>query len=357
MDGARRSTSLARASAARRTDKADGLERLPDHQRHLAHLRPRHAWDRVKVHAELVRVIEVLGADRVRVEIETAEVGDPREPRRLVHDDLVRGPSRGEGQGCDPHPVRPVVGSPLLEERLLLGAVDEALERHRAAAHAHQGTIGHGEEVAHEVQLGVPGARKVDLVRVADRDLAAADLEELLPGGHSMMLGGRGKRTSAGGAVAGARPVSVCPGARRLSIPAPAVRRYDDDPDGPGLEARRTATVRYLLMIYEEPPATPPTDGDWAEMMDGYTAFSAWLRERDWHVAAEALQDVSTATTVTVRDGRRIVTDGPFAETKEHLGGFYLINAPSLDDAIEAAARIPGAATGKVEIRPIQELG
>jgi hypothetical protein len=115
--------------------------------------------------------------------------------------------------------------------------------------------------------------------------------------------------------------------------------------------------VRYLLMIYEEPPATPPTDADWAEMMDGYNAFSAWLRERAWHVAAEALQDVSTATTVSVRDGRRIVTDGPFAETKEHLGGFYLIDAPSLDDAIESAARIPGAATGKVEIRPIQELG
>ena len=64
-----------------------------------------------------------------------------------------------------------------------------------------------------------------------------------------------------------------------------------------------------------------------------------------------------TATTVSVRDGRRIVTDGPFAETKEHLGGYYLIDAPSLDDAIEAASRIPGAKTGKVEIRPIMEFG
>ena len=71
----------------------------------------------------------------------------------------------------------------------------------------------------------------------------------------------------------------------------------------------------------------------------------------------EALQDVTTATTVSVRDGRRIVTDGPFAETKEHLGGYYLIDAPSLDDAIEAAARIPGARFGKVEIRPIMEVG
>ncbi len=115
--------------------------------------------------------------------------------------------------------------------------------------------------------------------------------------------------------------------------------------------------MRYLLMIYEQPPATPPTDEEWAAMMPAYGAFSDWLRERGWQVAAEALQDVSTATTVTVRDGRRIVTDGPFAETKEHLGGFYLIDAPSLDDAIESAARIPGAATGKVEIRPIMETG
>ena len=115
--------------------------------------------------------------------------------------------------------------------------------------------------------------------------------------------------------------------------------------------------MRYLLLIYEEPPATPPTDEEWAAMMPEYNAFGAWVAEKGWMLGGEALQDVSTATTVSVRDGRRIVTDGPFAETKEHLGGYYLIDAPSLDDAIEAAARIPGARTGKVEIRPIMELG
>jgi hypothetical protein len=115
--------------------------------------------------------------------------------------------------------------------------------------------------------------------------------------------------------------------------------------------------MRYLLLIYEEPPATPPTDEEWAAIMPAYNAFGAWVAERGWMQGGEALQDVSTATTVSVRDGRRIVTDGPFAETKEHLGGYYLIDAPSLDDAIEAAARIPGATSGKVEIRPIMELG
>jgi len=115
--------------------------------------------------------------------------------------------------------------------------------------------------------------------------------------------------------------------------------------------------MRYLLLIYEEPPATPPTEADWAAMMDEYNAYSRWLDERGWNLAAEALQDTSMATTVSVRDGRRVVTDGPFAETKEHLGGFYMVSTPSLDDAIECAARIPGAATGRVEIRPILEMG
>ncbi len=86
--------------------------------------------------------------------------------------------------------------------------------------------------------------------------------------------------------------------------------------------------MRYLLMIYEEPPATPPTDEEWAAMMPEYNAFGAWAAEKGWLLGGEALQDVAAATTVSVRDGRRIVTDGPFAETKEHLGGYYLIDAP-----------------------------
>jgi hypothetical protein len=115
--------------------------------------------------------------------------------------------------------------------------------------------------------------------------------------------------------------------------------------------------VRYLLLIYEEPPPTELTEADWAVMLPQYAAFTDWLDERGWTKAAAALQDVGTATTVSVRNDQRIVTDGPFAETKEHLGGFYLIDVPSLDDAIDAAARIPGARRGRIEIRPIQETG
>jgi len=115
--------------------------------------------------------------------------------------------------------------------------------------------------------------------------------------------------------------------------------------------------MRYLLLIAEEEPVTPPTEADWATMMDEHNAYAAWLRERGWYGGGEALQPPVTATTVSVRDGQRIVTDGPFAETKEQLGGYYLIDAPSLDDAIEAAARIPTARTGRVEVRPIAEFG
>jgi hypothetical protein len=114
--------------------------------------------------------------------------------------------------------------------------------------------------------------------------------------------------------------------------------------------------MQYLLLIYQEPPPAEPTQAEWGAMMTEYNAYTAWLREAGQFVAGEALQPVSDATTVAVRDGRRIVTDGPFAETKEHLGGYYLIEAADLDAAIEAAARVPGAKIGKVEIRPIAAM-
>jgi hypothetical protein len=115
--------------------------------------------------------------------------------------------------------------------------------------------------------------------------------------------------------------------------------------------------MQYLLLIAGEEAATPPTQADLGAMLEEYNAFGRWLEERGWNRAAEALQPSSTATTVRVRDGQRIVTDGPFAETKEQIGGFYLIDAPTLDDAIEAASRIPGARTGQIEIRPIVDFG
>lgn len=112
--------------------------------------------------------------------------------------------------------------------------------------------------------------------------------------------------------------------------------------------------MRYLLLIATEP--APPDPEGWERMLREYGAYTGWLQEQGLFQAADALQDVATATTVTTKGGTRVVTDGPFAETKELLGGYYVIDAPDLDTAIDAAARCPGAAVGSVEIRPIAEL-
>ena len=115
--------------------------------------------------------------------------------------------------------------------------------------------------------------------------------------------------------------------------------------------------MRYLALIYtpEIDPATLPPEALSAEN-DAYSAFTREARERDMMRAGEALLPTSTATTVRVRDGRTIVSDGPFAETKEALGGFYLLECADLDTAIEMAAKIPGATRGSIEVRPIWEL-
>jgi len=111
--------------------------------------------------------------------------------------------------------------------------------------------------------------------------------------------------------------------------------------------------MRYLLLLYEpERPADaeiPPEQLQ--QQMAAYAAFTAEVQGRGLFQAGEALEPASTATTVRVRDGKTITTDGPFAETKEILGGFYL-----LDEASELAARIPAATRGSIEIRPIWEL-
>jgi hypothetical protein len=114
--------------------------------------------------------------------------------------------------------------------------------------------------------------------------------------------------------------------------------------------------MRYLLLIY-----TPETDevvpDDVAQASHAaYGAFTADIKARGLLQAGEALTPTSTATTVRVVDGEIVTTDGPFAETKEALGGFYLIEARDLDEAIETAAKIPGAKIGSIEVRPIWEL-
>jgi len=111
--------------------------------------------------------------------------------------------------------------------------------------------------------------------------------------------------------------------------------------------------MRYLILIYEPTDSTPE---DMQADLAKYAAFTSETMRRGAFKAGEALQPITAATTVRVRGGRTLATDGPFAETKEALGGFYLLDCPNLDEAIELAAMIPAAGRGSVEIRPIWEL-
>ena len=114
--------------------------------------------------------------------------------------------------------------------------------------------------------------------------------------------------------------------------------------------------MRYALLIYVEPPQEAPSEAMNAEVMAAYNAFTSEAVAADVMRGGEALEDAKTATSVRVRNGQTLVTDGPFAETKEEFGGFYLIEAPNLDEAIKWAAKIPGAWHGRVEVRPIMEI-
>ncbi len=114
--------------------------------------------------------------------------------------------------------------------------------------------------------------------------------------------------------------------------------------------------MRYALLIYTAEPTEAPSDQAIQEEMDAYNAFTREVTERGAYKGGEALQGTQTATTVQVRDGKTITTDGPFAETKEAFGGFYLVEAKDLDQAIKIAAMIPGAKHGSIEIRPVWEL-
>jgi hypothetical protein len=111
--------------------------------------------------------------------------------------------------------------------------------------------------------------------------------------------------------------------------------------------------MQYALLIYTpDPTGDVPPEAIAAEM-EQYNAFSEHLRARGAMLGGEALDSVATATTVRVIDGRTVTTDGPFAETKETLGGFYLVEAADLDEAIAYAAMIPGAKHGCIEVRPV----
>lgn len=112
--------------------------------------------------------------------------------------------------------------------------------------------------------------------------------------------------------------------------------------------------MQYLLLIYDrEADRAQMTDGDRAQMFADYGAFTKDIKASGNFRAGDALKPTHTATTVRVRDGKATTTDGPFAETREQLGGYYLIEAKDLDEATQIAARIPSARSGSIEVRPI----
>ena len=112
--------------------------------------------------------------------------------------------------------------------------------------------------------------------------------------------------------------------------------------------------MKYMLLIYNTPREMTPAE--WAAAMPAWEAYSDEIRKRGQYIDAAPLASTDSATTVRVRDGKRAVTDGPFAETKEVLGGYYLVNCPTLDEAIELAALCPGAQWGSIEVRPLVEM-
>lgn len=111
--------------------------------------------------------------------------------------------------------------------------------------------------------------------------------------------------------------------------------------------------MRYALLIYTPEQSEQPSADAMTEEFAAYDVFTQHTKDRGAYEAGEALDTTSTATTVRVRDGRTLATDGPFAETKEALGGFYVLEAADLDEAIAYAAMIPGAKHGSIEVRPI----
>lgn len=115
--------------------------------------------------------------------------------------------------------------------------------------------------------------------------------------------------------------------------------------------------MQYLALIYTEDGVSPmPGDEGFADYMDGYNTATRTYRDAGILVGGEALQPTETATSVRVRNGKTETMDGPFAETKERLGGYYLLDCKDLDQAIEMAALIPDARYGTVEVRPIMEI-
>lgn len=123
--------------------------------------------------------------------------------------------------------------------------------------------------------------------------------------------------------------------------------------------------MRYMLLIYtEESAMAGPSEveagtsasADADATIAPWIAYTQSLVEKGIYRGGEALEDTATATTVSVRDGRRVTTDGPFAETREVLGGYYILECNDLDTALDAAAACPASTYGKIEVRPISDM-
>ena len=116
--------------------------------------------------------------------------------------------------------------------------------------------------------------------------------------------------------------------------------------------------MQYLCLIYSNENAGPkPGDADFSAFIGEYNTFTSRVNDDGVFVSGDALQPVSTATTVTLENGKVETMDGPFAETKEQLGGYYLLECENLDEALKYAAMIPSAKHGRIEVRPIQVFG
>jgi len=112
--------------------------------------------------------------------------------------------------------------------------------------------------------------------------------------------------------------------------------------------------MQYLLLIYEnEASSAGLSEAEQGKIFQEYMDYTNRIRKSGNYVGGEALQPVSTATTVKLKNGKTVTTDGPFAETREQLGGFYMVEAKDLDEAVALAAGIPAARTGSIEVRPI----
>ena len=112
--------------------------------------------------------------------------------------------------------------------------------------------------------------------------------------------------------------------------------------------------MKYMLLIYGDEAVW--TDSEREQCYGESTQLAHQLQSKGLYVSASPLQPIATATSVQVRNGKRLVTDGPFAETREQLGGYFMIEAKDLDEAISIAGQIPGARKGTVEIRPVLEI-